>query len=326
MEVVSRLKKARRLLVTALLLVALVGGPFSTPLPAQAAAEFCPIGSASPHISTWSEVHRQKGVTHCVGTDWLGFTVAHVQIVDFASGAKMRVMSEVASGSTPGLASTSFNKRTALEWFNWIHGQPATQPNPSLMYSTTSSAFFNNTNPNPPHVTTLSFPQKKWNTLQTPGASPDTYDKRVFGLSNPTLTPQQGYLMEFPYKGNVPATVDFYLTNFFDATVQLHPLSYADGQFSTDRRNVLGARRFDGGWHGAQDRVYILSTQKGMTHDDARNILVNDFGTQWNMTLDGGNSTQMWTQSGWRLDSGLCLVPGFGCRKVPEVIAIYHAP
>jgi hypothetical protein len=303
-----------------------------TPMTALGAnEEGCPATATAP-VDHWVEIYRQRGITLCRGDSYWGFLVAYVQVVDLSKGARIRVMSEVAQNS--GQPDAQYNKRTALDWYNW-QWTHVTTPSAGLIFSATNAAFFIDSN-NGNATTPLSLPEKKWGLVQSQGWALTHHSdlawnapKRKFGFTDLRSGSQLAYVGDFPavapnnttYTANDVTTG---LSGYFDSIVAIHP-TYEFAPGSNDRRTMLGTRNGSNCWGCGQEIVYILTTDDGMTVPTARGLLANDFHAMWTVQLDGGNSTQFYSVNA-QIDSGLCLVPFYGCRNVPSVLLVYVSP
>jgi len=332
-------------------------------LPADTAGQ-CPTEGPPPvDIDYWELVHIGNAVTVWKGWDcsplvdnhcFLPSLVATVQHVNFGAGAKMRVISEMATGQPVGTNATEFTKRPAkgpAGWYTWTRDHVTTPPREQLFSVTNGSYFMCNHNEATCHLSpfysAMSFPQKKWNTITSLGADTGTYEiakntsaKRVFGLSNPGYPgPQVPSIVPYNDAGlSNAATVTTALAPFFDATVGLHPVYGCET--SVEYRTFIGTRNSAGRWNGVQDRGYLLTSAKPMTIVQARDILVDEFKAMYTMQLDSGGSTQFYACEGGCLGSEVyedsfdtidwwwaALTQGLiTSRPIPEVLAVYDAP
>lgn len=92
-----------------------------------------------------------------------------------------------------------------------------------------------------------------------------------------------------------------------------------EGGAGESRRTFVGVSPVSG-----TTKVYILSSNREMTLSQARFIL-ETFGSDLEMQLDGGGSTQTRIAE----PSNLCPCAGFPSyigRDVPDVLAVYEAP
>ena len=295
----------RQAIVLAAALALVVG---ATPFAARTAfaLQGCPAFGTS-YIQSWSTAYINRGVTMCLGIDYSGQAAVWLQIVDFSAGAKMRVVSQVASGSTPGTPDTLFNKRSAYDWYNWISSNITTPPS-SRLFSTTNASFFITTSGT---TTALSLPEKMANSVRSQGyalthhtdpAWPAT--KRKFALGDPNSTPQTFVSSTFPTSYTATDITNGF-SGYYDGTIALDAL-YGD-VFA--RKTMLG---FNG------SRVYILTTLSLYYLSQARSILRDNFSTANEIQLDGGNSTQM--------NSNYGVLTSSSNRVVPDVLAVYLAP
>jgi hypothetical protein len=319
--------------LSAVCAVPLVGGAAAA-APASA-AEACPTRATAP-VVRWESLDRwqqKKAVSLCRGFDANGARVMDVQIVDFAAGAKMRIMSQPI---WPGSSYTNFSPLTAAYWASWMKSFVST-PSPDLLVSATNGA-----PAHPTHVGAngvgMAFPQKKWNAIASLGADSAchflpgslTSAKRYFGLSDPHGAGRQyPYIDTFddPCQSSTSSVTRGFSTyrgqpvDLFDATVGFHPL-YGD-EASRQRRTFVGTRSTDGLWGGTQDVAYLLTSDQPLTIGEARGVLTADFHTMYNVRLDGDGATQYSAPGlfGHGIDSS-----DEPDREVPEALAVYDAP
>ncbi len=323
-----RARRTAASIVVAALSVA--AGMFGAPSPASAEEGVCPSGASHPTIMSWATTYSDRAVTVCQAWDRASGKKVHVQVVDFEAGGKMRVMSDPWE---PAWDDTRFTTRTAWGWFDWVGDHVAT-PAPSRLFSVTNGSFSISQNVWMPESTSMSFPQKKWNTLTSWGIDEQCHyheggsAKRYFGLSDPRTTGRQfPYIDTYddPCQSNAATANEEFSSyqgkpvSLFDATVGYHPL--VETSKGPQRQTFLGTLSTDGRWTGTQDRAYLLTSDFEMTAAEARDILANDFGTMYNVQLSGGTDTQYQSVAGYMQS----FEPGGRLREVPEVLVIYNA-
>lgn len=322
-----------RVLMAAVLLAisTLVAVPAAAP-PAHAQQDPC-TPSGPNIIQTWSVLYDDRGVTLCGGATPTepDLQLAYVQIVDLAAGAKLRLISDAVSGQpdfpTPGRL---FNKRETYQWYDWIQSNVNT-PAPGRLFSTTNASFFTNTSGS---TTPLSLPELSggFPNLTLGWAYGDNGDpawdalKAALVIGNPNSTPQDVNIRGFPtnYNDFDVATV-FNIsgtdqspiicdgTDCWDGTVAFDPLYQLVDPVA--RRTMVGVSPGD-----PVTKVYILTTTNiSVTLDQAQDI-IKSFGSQLEIQVDGGGSTQMWSPLG-----GVGGTPPIG-RALPDVFAVYLAP
>lgn len=288
---------------------------------AQADGFQCPQSSVLPGLAFWQLDTQANGVFMCRGKNsngqYMGVTV---QVVDFRLGAKMRVMSEVSAGSPMGQPDTQFVKRTVQDWYTWTQQGNVTVPPTQRLFSVTNASLFTWALPG---TTSMSFPQKKWNTVTSTGKETRCHEigedsgKRFFALSDPQGAGRQ-YARINVFNDGCQAdinSVNAQLGGFFDATVAYHPI-YGN-ETTTDNRTFVGTMNQYGYWNQPQDVAYVLTSSAYLTVVQARDILVQDFGAMWTMQLDGGGSTGYYHAN---------FSDRPNARSVPEVLVIYSAP
>jgi Phosphodiester glycosidase len=303
--------------------------------PAAAAGACTPLFPNA--ISNWgvATVNSPTGVTLCVGKN-SDLPDAYVQIVDLTAGAKVRLWEDIGHGVCGDQACDfgAFPVKTAQDWATWI-GLNTSRPDASTLFSVSNAGFFTDTSGNPSPLS-LAFEHEQ---LQPDGTIDDYIDKGLaftlntnpawdepkraitFGdtLSTPEHPVQQVHMSDFP----LHYTFDDILQNFraidspcnaasceFDATVGLTP-DFSGGT-GAKRRTYVGV---SAGTEQGITTVYILTTLNDYTVSDAQQIL-ESFGSQLEMQLDGGNSTQLFADGRDLIDSPIG-------RKVPMVLAVY---
>lgn len=311
----SSTRPRRRLSIVAasavLVLSALAAGPSVVAADGVCAnaAKYSPVGD----VGAGRQVYNGGGgVALCLHYNGRGDPIFWVQHIDLRLGARLRVASESSGGW--------FNKRTASQWYSWIPGNITPPPYTSL-FSTTNASFFTNTQNG--QQTQLSFPEKKGYTVTTTGASPDSYQKAFIGVPNGTSEPYTNVLT-FPYTGNDPTTVGNLLASYKDAVVG-YCANCGPNAAEVVRRTMLAGKDTDG--NGTMDKIWIFTSFAGtytaqQVYDYFR--LNTAYATPYAVLMDGGNSTQFWSNYG-SVDSALCPIPFYGCREVPDVIAVYEA-
>ena len=271
-----------------------------------------------PDSWRWATLAQRRGVTVCQSLP--APTNVYVQIVDLTSGAKLRVMSQPAAGTVLGGPSTQFEQKTAKEWFWWSKAN-VTTPAEWLLVSASNGSFLRDYD----GTTALSFPEKKWGQVLSTGEDFGVKKKRVLGFNDPRgggiqsahiaewSTPPSG-LADFSYVTNR-------LSLYFDATVGFHPTEEGNAAEKT-RRTYVGVASPNGCYSCWQSRVYVLNSNYGLTLQEARDILVRDFGAMTTIQLDGGGSTQL----SWMGNEIIKSNDPLRNRPVPEALLVYEAP
>lgn len=298
--------KKHSIITSILFLAASFGGAVAVPAPALAQVEACP--------ATWyqTEGATAKGYRMC--SRYVGFGT-QVQIVDLKAGARVVIGSQIAP--IAGAPAAQYVKRTAEEWWTYMENDPARQTRGPLQ-AIVNASFFRTASP--AETTELSFGQKKDGVTETIGTDTDTvYTKRVFGLF---AGGAKALINDFAYKGRDPAAYANALSNVNSALVSFAP---DGGPVASEqaRRTYFGGRDTDG--DGALDRLYIFTSTETLTAADVIKILRDEFKTSANIQMDGGGSTQLHSRYGATVATE-CVIPTRGCRKVPNVLAIYAAP
>jgi hypothetical protein len=303
-----RLRAAIGTLVLTLVLAAAAAQPAS-------AVQGCAPPMSQPDIPVWHLIASNRGVAVCKAYGGR----AIMQIADLTEGAKIRLISQYASGQSGSTApwAWEFYTRTAQQWFNVI---PSLAPLPGLgqLVSATNASFFirpvGGESP-------LSLPEKVANSIRTYGwVYPEEHHhdpawsarKRYVNIGHPNVYPQQVRIGSFGQAYFFHTIVNSF-NGAYDATVGYEP-TYLVGE-RVARRTVLGVRG---------STVYLLSTVAEYTLEDAQRMFqhfAGGLGTS--VQLDGGGSSQSHSiYSAVRFGSN---VPTFG-REVPDALAIYMAP
>ncbi|PZF79928.1 hypothetical protein [Jiangella anatolica] len=298
---------------------------FGAAQPASA-EQSCPAPTQPPvsGIEHWIEQYSDRGVTVCWGMDNVGGIAqlaAVMQVVDLADGARVQLRSEHICDNgcfDAPLPQTQFQKHTAEEWHAiWAH---------STLFSTTNTAYFKDTT-NP--TTALSLPEFTSGTVNTYGfalnGGSDLTNAKVSLTLGPTYNiPVQSVKLRDFGPVYTAANVNGHwacnvigrgCTAGFSGTMGFHPAVNISGDPNeTKRRTMVGV---NAAVNVAGSRVYILTTVHSYKLADARQML-KFFGSQYEMQLDGGGSTQS-ISAYHQIDS-----PIF--RKVPEVLQVYLGP
>nr|WP_246221306.1 phosphodiester glycosidase family protein [Phytoactinopolyspora mesophila] len=261
-----------------------------------------------------------------------------LQIVDLEAGAKLRLVSEAVTLGAPPAGDNLFHKRTAEEWFGWIHSDLTQVLDPARLFSTTNASYFTDVSsddtmlslpgmtqqeipgfPFPIHKTTYGW---AYGCNVDPSCETDdpAWDaaKRALVIGQPTGSTQEVLIKEFPTNYDVDDVEEAFVDGvpglrFFDGTVAFQPLDEVSGP-GTSRRTFAGT---DG------SKVYILDTIVGFTVNDAQDI-IRSFGSLTGIQLDGGGSTQMYyVNPDTQGDGGIWSHVG---RTVPDVLAVYLGP
>lgn len=289
-------------------------------------------------IQFWINVSEfeDRGVTLCRGDLAEGpppeTPAALVQIVDFAAGAKLRLISEPVDPQSPPAEDSVYRKREAFEWFSYIQSNVPI-PAPGRLFSTTNASFFTNTSDS---ETPLSLPElTRFKFPGSPVIDPvATFGLAFFDNSDPAWvglkrglrvganleTTQNVELFDFPTNYDIADIADAFDlgategpacgigVSCLDATVAFHP-SYDSGEDSA-RRTYVGI--------DATNKVYVLAATVGLTFSEAQDIL-GSFGSVAEVQLDGGGSTQTFDISTGGFRSVIQ-------RPVPDVLAVYLSP
>lgn len=306
---------ARRLaVIVAMATMALSAAILSVSATSAYALQSCPttaVGGLPYWIQTGAAT---RGIVLCRGA--VGVTAApnaYVQIVNLSAGAKIRLVSTVATGTrNQADGGTGFQPRTAKQWYTGIKaGSFVSNPPGSRLFSTTNGAFFINTSGSP---TALSMPEKTGGSVSTRGWVVDnlrTGDaawnglKAIFGLSTVAAT-QGSSIQGFPTH-YTSADVANYTAGCWECVVGFAPTYHVPGSNVTARRTYVGRN---------STSVYILSASGNYTEAQANSIL-SAFGATSTVQLDGGGSTQMYVSDAVNVTAA---------RAVPEVLAVYYAP
>jgi hypothetical protein len=340
-----------RAVITAVALAAgaLAAGSASAQ-PAAASGACTP--SFSNAIPDWAESAAPAGgVTLCAGTNGAGQTDAYVQIVDLSAGAKVRLIADPCASTDP--CAGKYKVRTAADWDSWIRSN-VTRPDGSRLFSTSNAAFFTDTSGNPTllslpfvqtsntigqngHPSVVSDPGFALTSSTAPNPDPAWKDpKRAITFGDQSTTPQEVHMFDFPLTCRNPnddppctaytqgdlGTPLAPLCNStcpeWDATVGLTP-DFDANTGSARLRVYVGVSAPSGSFNFT--KVYILDTAVPYTVTEAKGIL-ESFGSQQEIQLDGGGSTQLYANGSHLIDSN---VPLFG-RAVPMALAVYKAP
>lgn len=257
-----------------------------------------------------------RGVVRC------DFDTGHVLIVNLGAGGKFRTVSEPVPGTIRGTADTQFNVRTTQEWYHYIAGGYVTSPRQGNLVAVINSGFIRNTGGGP---TALSFPEKRADQIVSKGQDTDNADLRVLGLGIPGMVGSIGEWAKeavHPVRPlNASGNLASALSPFQETAVGLAPYDTRTAENHT--RNYVGLIK---NAEGGVDYAYFLQDwHTNATRASAVQRLMLDFGVAQDqiIQLDGGGSTSYADRGAQRCFE---LYPFAGCRKVPEVIAIYAKP
>ncbi len=295
--------------VTTVFAVGIVGSA-----PAVAQVEACPSG--------WSKSQEAKGYQMCT-SNLSVIGASAVQIVDLKAGARIVIGSELKSGS--GTAAAKYVTRTADEWWNFMLNYTSS-PTGAPLQAVVNASFFMDPDSS---ITRLSFAQKKNNYVETSGQGcyfdfqtgqdctrPDQWGKRKLGFYQ---NGEKALIKDYTYNGWDYRTTVNYMSDVSYGLVGYGPNS--GPTTGNGRRTYVGGKDTDS--DGALDRLYILTTVDEISREKAIEIMTQRFGTNSNIQFDGGGSTQLKSRT-YSFGSKGCFTP-LGCRKVPNVLAIYAA-
>lgn len=299
----------------------------------------CPAAIPSMNIDGWqtnwpTAGADAKGVTLCLGFSGVPpMDRAWLQIVDLNDGAKLRLVSETDGAWGSSKPDTSYQKRTADDWFSWIRDlddewdDEVIAPGARRLFSTTNASFFKCSDLTGCSTTTLPFPHwfsQAQDTVGVASGNPSDPDhsapKRSLRLG--TLTNQDG---DIPVQrvtiAPFPTYYDWYDARTLladengsgevgtsDATVAFAP-DYVIGDSS--RRNYIGT-------YG--NVVYIFTSHSNYTNAQVNEIMQQIRPGMYTMQLDGGGSAQFHSDYG-HMDSNIPVLD----RSVPDVLAVYRA-
>lgn len=316
------LPRPRRRIATLAILAAAVAtlvafGATPGPVPAAQAAS-CPSMPSGTPLGSWSQKYNAKGVLVCQALQKDNSDIqADLQIVDLSAGAKVRVISRVASGQTPGTPGTKFEKRNAPAWDTWIRANATSIP-PSRLFSVVNASFFVNVNP-AIATTELSLPEMTGSSIRSQGFALAHHTdaawnraKTSVAFSSPTTAGTQAvFAQNFP-TNYTPTNINQAFLPFYDGLVAFAPL--AGDTVSSDRRTALG-------YASSTHQLFILSSESHLTLGQASAILTFA-GSDFNIQLDGGGSGQLYSRT--MDNAGLDV--GWTGREVPDVLAVWQAP
>jgi hypothetical protein len=251
----------------------------------------------------------------------------YVQIIDLSRGA--RLVDAYEFHANPGSSNNPdplFNKRTVPEWFRLEQERAGIQgQNPAWVYSAVNGQWYRQNGLD--HLlypeTALAFPLKSNHQLLT-GSMPNPAPRSMFGLYNNAT---EARITPYTY-----TTTDWASVNTFLAEPESALVSYAGdytgqeinsgGDPSTQyARTWLGV--YDSEENGTNDIILILSAQFP-THQQAAQILQQDFGSSDTIQLDGGGSTQLVTRGQPKVRSN---EHGMSYdRWLPHALVVYEAP
>jgi Phosphodiester glycosidase len=312
MSIRGRARRPRAAIARVLAIIALALVPAAAAEPASAA---CP-GFTSLGVSTWVEDFNARGVQLCRGDN--GGVQAYMTIIDLAAGAKVRLVSQTASGQSPGTPATDwrFNKRTVRSWWDYFIANVGIPSSSRQLFSVTNGSFFIDTESatstpmSLPHVTGASIRTHGW-ALGHQGDFAWNAPKRYLRFGHPGTTPQSVAIGTFPthYTPNDIAT--FLLG--YDGTVGYEPLYCSN--CGPARRNMLGK---------AGNKLYLITTSRPYLLSEVQAI-IQQFagGLATTVQLDGGGSSQMYSRHGEIVS---CAPPLCGVREVPEALGVFMAP
>lgn len=295
---------------------------FGAAQPASA-EQSCPTTGVGD-IDYWIEQYKDRGVTDCWGMDTAGGLpqlAAVVQVVDLADGAAMTLLSTTSCTvanpcSVPPTGNTLYTKRTAEEWTDLVGG--------SRLFSSTNAGFFTDT-ANP--TTKLSLPEvtsrRVW-TLGSPSAFDLTLNKtslrmgQVGGAGAFQSVRLDGFPASYTssnvYSHFGCTTTGQTCTSFYGGVGFSSTAAITGDPNSISRRTMVGVNAQPG---VQASRVYILTTAFSYKLADARAFLQH-FGSQTEMQLDGGGSTQS--------VSDYHNIQSTVFRPVPQVLQVLLAP
>jgi hypothetical protein len=312
--------------------------------PGAALVDTCTPSFQNDVIPQWGTVAPQGpsgGITLCVGTTvGIPGNDAFVQIVDLSAGAKVRMWADLCPLGQCSGGDDKYLVRTAPDWANWI-GLNTITPNADRLYSVSNAGHFSTLSGEPTRLS-LPFFQLRLNEGGIPGnggfalvddggALNNTTDpawdspKRAITFGDTLTTPQgpvqEVHMFDFPthYTHDDVASPPFEPAQItcgstcpdWDATVGFTP--DRDDDTGPARRTYVGVSPTGG---DAITKVYILNTAIDVTVGQAQNIL-KSFGSQLELQLDGGTSTQLWGNGGAHLIDAPIV------REVPQGLAVY---
>lgn len=277
------------------------------------AAGLCPVYNDGTY--SFTTLVDRKGVAICqqqkVGTG----IIAYWTIVDFKAGARARIVSQTATGTTVGQPSTKFVKRRAPDWFTYTAAN-VPSPNSGALFSITNASIFVS---DLGSTTSLNYPLRQDYQVKSTGEVPGINPKRWLGFGSNTTA--YGYLGNYEYNGqsytgNDPAIINGLYTNIRDYVVSLGSTTGIESTTKT-KRVYVGFVDTDGNNNG--DRMIILQTNVGYTVAEADGAL-GWWGCppSWRIQLDGGGSVQFYANNGQQYLTSL--------RIVPSVIAVWQTP
>ena len=305
----ARLRKATGILTAILLItLALMIGPQRV-----GAAGLCPVYNDGTY--SFTTLVDRKGVAIC-RQDKVGVgTIAYWTLVDFKAGARARIVSQTATGTTVGRPNTLFVKRRAPDWYTYV-GANVTSPSGGALFSVMNASIFGS---DLGSTTTINYPLRQDYQVKTTGAAPGSNPKQWLGFGGSTLA--YGYLGRYdyngqPYLGNDPNIINGLYTNVRDYVVSLGSTAGIETTTKT-KRVYVGFVDTDGNTTG--DRMIVLQTNVGYTVADADGAL-GWWGcpSGWRIQLDGGGSVQFYANNGAQYLTSL--------RTVPSVIAVWQTP
>ncbi|PZF84846.1 hypothetical protein C1I92_07225 [Jiangella anatolica] len=256
------------------------------------ALQQCPIPGQQPPVAGieyWIEQYYDRGVTVCWGMDTasgLPELAAVMQIVDLADGARVLLRADPECPCGIGSADQTFRKHTAEEWWNtWGY------------FSATNASFFTDaTNP----TTKLSLPEVTSGKIHSYGTAlnggPDaTFPKvslRIGGLDQAFQSVRLTNVPAAYTTANIDSHFGCGNTSGTNCSTIFGLVGFAPDANVTGpgpkRRTMLGTNAGSG---VQASRVYILATVQSYELSEARAIM-DYFGSQMEMQLDGGGSTQ----------------------------------
>ncbi|PZF86676.1 hypothetical protein [Jiangella anatolica] len=269
-------------------------------------------------ITQWIEQYKDRGVTVCWGMETSGGLpqlAAVVQVVDLADGANLSVASFPNCPCGPPSAGQLYSKDTVDIWQE-IYQTPGEE-----LFSTTNAGFFKDSSSNP--STALSLPDVWGGRIWSYGM-PSAFDLTLAKVSLTMGLPDSGFqtvkLRDFPANYTAAHVNSHYpgcgtdplCPASYYGTVGFHPAANLTGNpDDISRRTMLGV---NAQVNVAASRVYILTTTRSYRLADARQILKH-FGSQYEMQLDGGGSTQSISEY-HQIDSTVF-------RPVPQVLQVW---
>jgi hypothetical protein len=315
---------AARLLAVCVLAVVLT--PMSAP-PASADQPCPSTGVPGTNISEFEtawppdDETDARGVTLCRLVN-LSDTWGYVQIVDMADGASigLRAQQQIGQPTPASAADWLYTKRTVQQQYEFdTGGTGLPAPGNVPTFSATNTAFFTDTSSAttklslPEHANNFGVVYKSWGYAlhQTDPAWEAPKRKLVMGA--PWSDNQLVRISPFPTYYTA-SEADTFAQGHYSGTVGFDPL-FGSGEA---RRTMVGV---NAGYGVYGSRVYILTTFGYYTLEQAQDIL-RHFGSQTEIQLDGGGSTQMYSPFG-EIESyggGCC---GLSERPVPSHLMTY---